>query len=94
MSKRRSVAAVREDSAKIIAQTSELTDTPIRQRSYEKHKINWNKCFIWQKDSTKKLQSSLKAQLTDPVKAYQELGDRILKFEWLNVLPVPMELDE
>lgn len=81
MSKRRSVAAVREDSAKIIAQTSELTDTPIRQRSSEKHKINWNKCFIYQKDSTKKLQSSLKAQLTDPVKAYQELGDRILKFE-------------
>ena len=30
------------DSAKVIAQTSELTDTPVRQRSYEKHEINLN----------------------------------------------------
>ena len=43
---------------------------------------------------TKKLQSSLDARSTDPVKPYEELGDRILKFESLNVLPVPMEVDE
>ena len=31
------------------------------------------------KDSTEKLQSSLEAQSTDPVKAYEELGDHINK---------------
>ena len=46
MSKRRSVAVIRKDSGKVIAQTSELTDTAVRQRSYEKHKIIWDKCFI------------------------------------------------
>ena len=43
---------------------------------------------------TKKLQSSLEARSTDPVKAYEELGDGILKFESLNILPVPMEVGE
>ena len=32
------------------------------------------------------LQSSLEARSTDPVKAYEELGDRILKFESQNAL--------
>ena len=94
MSKRRSVAAVRKDSARVVAQTSELTDNTVRQGSYENHKINWDKCFICQRDSTEKLQSSLEALSTDSVKAYEELGDRILKFESLNGLPVPMEVDE
>ena len=94
MSKRRSVAIVRKDNAKVIAQTSELTETPVRQRSYEKHEINWHKCFICQRDSTEKLQSSLEAQSTDPVKSYEVPGDRILKFKSLNALPVPMEVDE
>ena len=40
MSKRRSVAAVRKDSAWVVAQTSELTDNTVRQGSYENHKIN------------------------------------------------------
>ena len=94
MSKRRSVAIVRKGNAKVIAQTSELTETPVRQRSYEKHEINWHKCFICQRDSTEKLQSSLEAQSTDPVKSYEVPGDRILKFKSLNALPVPMEVDE
>ena len=94
MSKRRSAAVVRKDSAKVLAQISELTDTSFHQRSYEKHKINRDKCFICQRDSTEKLQNSLEARSTDPVKASEELGDRILKFESLNALPVPMEVDE
>ena len=53
MSKRMSVAVVCEGSAKAIAQTSELTDTPVHQRSCEKHETNWNKCFICQSDSLK-----------------------------------------
>ena len=90
---------------------TELTDTPVRQRSYEKHEINWDKCFIcqrsyekheinWdkcficQRDSTEKLQSSVEARSTDPVKAYEELGERIVKFESVNALPVPMEVDD
>ena len=48
-----SVAVVCEGSAKAIAQTSELTDTPVHQRSCEKHETNWNKCFICQSDSLK-----------------------------------------
>ena len=94
MSKRRSVAIVRKDNAKVIAQTSELTETPVRQRSYEKHEINWHKCFICQRASTEKPQSSLEAQSTDPVKSYEVPGDRILKFKSLNALPIPMEVDE
>ena len=66
----------------------------ICQRSYEKHEINWDKCFICQRDSTEKLQSSVEARSTDPVKAYEELGERIVKFESVNALPVPMEVDD
>ena len=46
------------------------------------------------RDSTEKLQSSLEAQSADPVKAYEELDDRILKFESLNAFAAPMEVDE
>ena len=52
MSKRRSVAVVCKNNAKVIAQTSDFTDTPTHQRSYEKHEMNWDKCFTRQKDST------------------------------------------
>ena len=48
-----SVAVVCKGSAKAIAQISELTDTPVHQRSYEKHETNWDKCFICQSDSLK-----------------------------------------
>ena len=48
-----SVAVVCMDSAKAIAQISELTETPVHQRSYEKHKTNWDKCVICQSDSLK-----------------------------------------
>ena len=111
MSKRRSVAVIPKESTKVIAQTSELPDTPIRQRSYKKHEINWDECFTcqrsykkheinWdecftcQRDSTEELQSSLEAWSNDPVKAYEELGERIVTFESLNALLVPMEVDE
>ena len=94
MFKRRSVAVVRKDSAKVIAETSELTDTPVHQKSQEKHEINWDKCIICKRDSTEKLQSSLEARSTDPIKAYEKLGDHILKFKSLNALLVPMEPDE
>ena len=53
MSKRMSVAVVCKGSAKAIAQISELTDTPVHQRSFEKHETNWDKCFICQSDSIK-----------------------------------------
>ena len=92
MSKRRSAAVARKKSSDGISQIFELTNTPVHQKSYEKHEINWDKCFAYQRDLTAKLQSSLEVQSTDPVKACQELGDRILKFESLNVLPVPIEL--
>ena len=40
MSKRRSAAAVRQNSADGISQIFELTNTPVHQKSYEKHEIN------------------------------------------------------
>ena len=36
----------------------------------------------------------MEAQSTDPAKAYEELGDHILKFESLNATQVPMEVGE
>ena len=36
------------------------------------------------KDSTEKLQSSLEAQSTDPVKAYEELGDINKVTAWIT----------
>ena len=35
-----------------------------------------------------------KHESSDPAKAYSDLGDRILKFESLNLLPVPLNLNE
>ena len=89
MSKRRSVAVVHKDNRKVIAKTSELTDTPVRQRSYVKYEINWDNCFIRHRDSAEKLQSSLEVPSTD-----EELDDHILKSESLNALAVPMGVDE
>ena len=40
MSKRRSAAVVRKKSSDGISQILELTNTPVHQKSYEKHEIN------------------------------------------------------
>ena len=40
MSKRSSAAVVRKESADGISQIFQLTNTPVHQKSYEKHEIN------------------------------------------------------
>ena len=94
MSKRKSVIVVRSDSAKVAAQISTTTNVPVRQVNLEELKVDWEKCFICQTETRETLQSSSEARSTDPAKAYSDLGEGILKFESLNLLPVPLNLDE
>ena len=94
MSKRKSVIVVRSDSAKVAAQISTTTNVPVRQVNREELKVDWEKCFICQTETGETLHSSSEAWSNDPAKAYSDLGERILKFESLNLLPVPLNLDE
>ena len=94
MSKRKSVIVVRSDSAKVAAQISTTTNVPVRQVNREELKVDWEKCFICQTETRETLQSSSEARSSDPAKAYSDLGEGILKFESLNLLPVPLNLDE
>ena len=94
MSKRKSVIVVRSDSTKVAAQISTTTNVPVRQVNLEKLKVDWEKCFICQTETRETLHSSSEAWSNDPAKAYSDLGERILKFESLNLLPVPLNLDE
>ena len=94
MSKRKSVIVVSSSSAKVAAQISTTTNFPVCQVNRGELKVDWEKCFICQTETCETLQSSSEAQLSDPAKAYNDLGERILKFELLNLLPVPLNLDE
>ena len=84
---------VSSDSARVAAQISTTTNVPVRQINREELKIDWEKCFICQTETRETLQSSSEAWSSDPAKAYSGLGERILKFESLNLLPVPLNLD-
>ena len=94
MSKRKSVILVRSESAKVAAQISTTTNIPACQVNREELKVDWEKCFICQTETGETLHSSSEAWSNDPAKAYSDLGERILKFESLNLLPVPLNLDE
>ena len=94
MSKRKSVIVVRNDSAKVAAQISTTISVPVRQVNREELNVDWEKCFICQTETRETLQSSSEARSSDPAKAYSDLGEGILKFESLNLLPVPLNLDE
>ena len=94
MTKRKSIIVVSSNSAKVAAQISTTTNVPVRQVNREELKVDWEKCFICQTETRETLQSSSEARSSDPAKAYNDLGERILKFESLNLLPVPLNLDE
>ena len=94
MSKRKSVIVVSSNSAKVTAQISTTTNVPVRQVNREELKVDSEKCFICQTETGETLQSSSEARSSDPAKAYNDLGECILKFESLNLLPVPLNLDE
>ena len=94
MSQRKSVIVVCSDSAKVAAQISTTTNVPVSQVNREELKVDWEKCFICQTEKRETLPNSSEAQSGDPAKAYSDLGERILKFESLNLLPVPLNLDE
>ena len=84
---------VSSNSAKVAAQIFTTTNVPVRQVNREELKVNCEKCFICQTETCETLQSSSEARSSNPAKAY-DLGERILKFESLNLLPVPLNLDE
>ena len=94
MSKRKSVIVVSSNSAKVAAQISITTNVPVRQVNREELKVDWEKCFICQTETRETLQSSSEPRSSDPAKAYNDLDERILKFESWNLLPVPLNLDE
>ena len=85
---------VSSDSAKVAAQISTTTNVPVRQVNREELKVDWEKCFICQTETRETLQSSSEARSSDPAKAYSNLGERILKFESLNLLLVPVNLNQ
>ena len=94
MSKRKSVIVVRSDRAKVAAQISTTISVPVRQVNREELNVDWEKCFICQTETRETLQSSSEARLSDPAKAYSDLGECILKFKSLNLLAAPLNLDE
>ena len=60
----------------------------------EEEKIDWSSCFICQTDTDEKLQSSSKALTADKEQAYKELAKRIAKFDSIDMLPVPLDIDK
>ena len=94
MSKRKSVIVVCSYSAKVAAQISATTNVPVHQLNREELEVDWEKCFICQTEMRETLPSSSEARSSDPAKAYSDLGERILKFESLNLLPVPLNFNE
>ena len=91
MSKRRSVTFAKADVGKVVALASELTDVPVSRRCEQ---IDWGKCFICQSETSEKLQCSTDARTIDSATAYDELGERMLKFHAIDSLPVPLDIEE
>ena len=94
MSKRKSVIVVCSDNAKVTAQISWNTNAPVRQVNHEELKVDWEKVFICHTETSETLQGSSEARSSDPAKAYSDLGEPVLKFVSLILLPVPLNLDE
>ena len=85
MLKRRSVVAVDVNVEK----------PPKKSKSDQnEEEIDWTRCFICQKDETERLQSSSQAMTGDKEQPYKELAKRILKFESINLLPVPIDIEK
>ena len=91
MSKRKSVMVVSSDSAKVAAQISTTTNVPVHQVNREELKVDSEKCFICQTETRETLQSSSEALILPKL---SDLGERILKFESLNLLPVLLNFNE
>ena len=64
---------------------------PTLQVSNEPTKINWSLCFICQKDSDEKLQSSVNITTGDPKQVYFELARRIMIFRSHDVMPIEID---
>ena len=59
-----------------------------------KKEIDWNLCFIWGIQGSKKLQSSLDAQPISVRQAYNDLADRIKEFHHMSLFPVPLKMNK
>lgn len=55
--------------------------------------FDWKRCFICQSGETENLQSSLQALTGDKEKPYRELSKRIIRFDTIDMLPVPLNID-
>lgn len=53
--------------------------------------INWANCFICQRDTSEKLQSSMKATSAKPRELYHQLAERLIQYR--NADMMPMEVD-
>ena len=64
---------------------------PALQVSNEPPKINWSLCFICQKNTDEKLQSSINITTGDPKQVYFELAQRIMTFKSHDVMPIEID---
>ena len=83
MSKRRSISFIKSNSAKKHA--------PVEGKQTA---IDWELCFLCQENSIEKLQCSKLANSSyNPFECYGELSERILKFDQLGALPIPLDIE-
>ena len=61
---------------------------PALQVSNEPTKSNWSLCFICQKDTDEKLQSSVYITTGDPKQMYFEFKQRVMTFKSHDVMPI------
>ena len=93
MSKRRSINIV-SSKTKVPAIASTFPTTDER---YGEDKVNWDNCFICQTTMSENLQSPIYINSLDSTKsqnAYNELAERILKFNDIGLSPVPLNIDD
>ena len=87
MSKRRSIKLAGNNRAKVTKVDKE------RKEDDDEKEIDRNLCFIFQNQRSEKLQSSLDAQSVSASQSCNGLADRIKKFHHMNVLPVPLKMN-
>ena len=92
MSKRRNIN-IASSEANVPTITSKFPPTDER---YIEDKVNLDNCFICQTTTSENLQSSIYINSSDSTKsqnAYNDLAERILKFNDIGLSPVPLNID-
>ena len=89
MSKRKSVTVADSSKFKVAAKKPWLHSSPDENKD-----IDWEKCFLCQDDLTESLQSSIDARSVDPQQAYNDLAERIIQFQEINMLPMSINIEK